>query len=104
MWFIFPQIAGLGSSVMAEKYAIRSAEEATGYLADPILGGRLVRCVQAILSVEGRTAHEILGSPDDLKLRSSLTLFAAVSDAGSPFHEASTSSMTGGSMNGRSKS
>lgn len=88
MWFIFPQIAGLGSSVMAEKYAIRSAEEAAAYLADPILGSRLVRCVQAILSVEGRTAHEILGSPDDLKLRSSLTLFAAVSDAGSHFHEA----------------
>jgi uncharacterized protein (DUF1810 family) len=88
MWFIFPQIAGLGSSAMAEKYAIRSAEEAAAYLADPILGGRLVRCVQAILSVEGRTAHEILGSPDDLKLRSSLTLFAAVSDAGSPFHDA----------------
>jgi uncharacterized protein (DUF1810 family) len=88
MWFIFPQIAGLGSSTMAEKYAIRSAEEAAAYLADPILGSRLVRCVQAILSVQGRTAHEILGSPDDLKLRSSLTLFAAVSDAGSPFHEA----------------
>ncbi len=88
MWFIFPQIAGLGSSAMTAKYAIRSAEEAAAYLADPVLGSRLVRCVQAILSVEGRTAHEILGSPDDLKLRSSLTLFATVSDAGSPFHEA----------------
>ncbi|WP_087002143.1 DUF1810 domain-containing protein [Rhizobium sullae] len=88
MWFIFPQIAGLGSSAMAERYAIRSAEEAAAYVADPILGSRLIRCVQAILSVKDRTAHDILGSPDDLKLRSSLTLFAAVSDQRSPFHEA----------------
>jgi len=86
MWFIFPQISGLGTSPMAEKYAIRSAEEATAYLADPILSSRLLRCVEAILSVEGRSAHEILGSPDDLKLRSSMTLFAAISDHGSPFH------------------
>ncbi|RUM06338.1 DUF1810 domain-containing protein [Rhizobium chutanense] len=88
MWFIFPQIAGLGTSPMAEKYAIRSAEEAAAYLADPILSGRLLRCVEAILSVDGRSAHEILGSPDDLKLRSSMTLFAAISDHGSPFHRA----------------
>lgn len=88
MWFIFPQIAGLGTSAMAEKYAIRSAEEAAAYLADPILSSRLLRCVEAILSVDGRSAHEILGSPDDLKLRSSMTLFAAISDHGSPFHRA----------------
>src|SRR5690349_1709656 len=88
MWFIFPQIAGLGTSSMAEKYAIRSAEEASAYLADPILGNRLLRCVDAMLSVDGRSAHEILGSPDDLKFRSSLTLFAAISDHGSPFHRA----------------
>ncbi len=88
MWFIFPQIAGLGSSSMAEKYAIRSAEEASAYLADPILGSRLLRCVEAILSVNDRSAHDIMGSPDDLKLRSSMTLFAAVSDHGSPFHKA----------------
>ncbi|MGO8126618.1 DUF1810 domain-containing protein, partial [Rhizobium ruizarguesonis] len=74
MWFIFQQIAGLGTSVMAEKYAIRTAEEATAYLADPILSSRLLRCVDAILSVCGRSAHEILGSPDDLKLRASMTL------------------------------
>ena len=86
MWFVFPQISGLGTSLMAEKYAIRSAEEAAAYLADPILSSRLSRCVEAILSVNGRTAHEILGSPDDLKLRSSMTLFAAISDHGSPFH------------------
>ncbi|MBB3387540.1 uncharacterized protein (DUF1810 family) [Rhizobium sp. BK275] len=88
MWFIFPQIAGLGTSSMAEKYAIRSAEEASAYLADPILGSRLLRCVEAILSINDRSAHDIMGAPDDLKLRSSMTLFAAVSDHGSPFHEA----------------
>ncbi|MGO4134373.1 DUF1810 domain-containing protein [Rhizobium brockwellii] len=87
MWFIFPQIAGLGTSAMAEKYAIRSAEEAAAYLADPILSSRLLRCVEAILSVNGRSAREILGSPDDFKLRSSMTLFAAISDHGSPFHQ-----------------
>jgi uncharacterized protein (DUF1810 family) len=86
MWFIFPQIAGLGSSFMAEKYAIRSVEEASSYLADPILGSRLLRCVDAVLAVRDRSANEIFGSPDDLKLRSSMTLFAAVSDYGSPFH------------------
>ena len=87
MWFIFPQIAGLGSSSMAEKYAIRSAEEASAYLADPILGSRLLRCVEAMLSIEDRTANHILGSPDDMKLRSSMTLFAAISDHASPFHQ-----------------
>ncbi len=88
MWFIFPQIAGLGSSPMAEKYAIRSAEEAMAYLAEPILGSRLLRCVEAVLAVRNQTAHEIFGSPDDAKFRSSMTLFAAISDHGSPFHEA----------------
>ncbi|MEZ2132061.1 MULTISPECIES: DUF1810 domain-containing protein [unclassified Sinorhizobium] len=88
MWFIFPQIAGLGASHMSEKYAIRSADEASAYLADPILGPRLNRCVEAMLSVQDRTAHAILGSPDDLKFRSSMTLFASISEAGSPFHQA----------------
>ncbi|EJL53447.1 hypothetical protein PMI09_03243 [Rhizobium sp. CF122] len=87
MWFIFPQIAGLGSSFMAEKYAIRSAEEAAAYLADPVLGGRLLRCVEAVLAIEGKSAHEVFGSPDDFKLRSSMTLFAAISEHGSPFHK-----------------
>ncbi|MBY4631929.1 DUF1810 domain-containing protein [Rhizobium croatiense] len=86
MWFIFPQISGLGTSAMAEKYAIRSAEEAAAYLAHPVLSSRLLRCVEAILSVKGRSAHDILGSPDDFKLRSSMTLFAAITDHGSPFH------------------
>jgi len=88
MWFIFPQIAGLGTSSMAEKYAIRSAEEASAYLSDPILGSRLLRCVEAVLDINDRSAHDIMGAPDDLKLRSSMTLFAAVSDHGSPFHKA----------------
>lgn len=88
MWFIFPQIAGLGTSPMAEKYAIRSAEEASAYLADPILGSRLLRCVEAILAIKDRSARDIMGSPDDLKLRSSMTLFSAISDHGSPFHKA----------------
>ncbi|MBX5012103.1 DUF1810 domain-containing protein [Rhizobium lentis] len=88
MWFIFPQIAGLGTSAMAEKYAIRSAGEAAAYLAHPILSNRLLRCIEAMLSVDGRSAHEIFGSPDDRKLRSSMTLFAAISEHGSPFHQA----------------
>jgi len=87
MWFIFPQIACLGSSFMAEKYAIRSAEEAAAYLADPVLGGRLLRCVEAVLAIEGKSANEVFGSPDDFKLRSSMTLFAAISEHGSPFHK-----------------
>ncbi|MBB3963106.1 DUF1810 domain-containing protein [Rhizobium metallidurans] len=86
MWFVFPQMAGLGTSPMAEKYAIRSAGEATAYLANAILGARLLRCVDAVLSINGKSAHDVFGSPDDHKLRSSMTLFAAVSDHGSPFH------------------
>jgi len=76
MWFVFPQLEGLGSSFMARKYAIASAEEAAAYLAHPILGPRLRDCVAAVNAVDGKTAHEIFGSPDDLKLRSCLTLFA----------------------------
>ncbi len=85
MWFVFPQIAGLGRSAMAERYAIRSLDEATAYLAHPVLGPRLRACADAVLAVEGRTAHEIFGSPDDLKLRSCATLFARVSAPGSVF-------------------
>ena len=77
MWYVFPQIAGLGSSAMAQAYAIGSLAEAGAYLAHPVLGARLRECVRAVLAVEGRTAHDIFGSPDDFKLRSSLTLFAA---------------------------
>ena len=76
MWFVFPQIAGLGASPMAMRYAIRSREEAQAYLAHPVLGLRLRQCTRVINATEGRSAHSIFGTPDDLKLRSSLTLFA----------------------------
>lgn len=75
MWFVFPQLAGLGSSPMAQRYAIGSLDEARAYLAHPVLGPRLVECARAANAVEGRSAHEIFGSPDDLKFRSCMTLF-----------------------------
>jgi len=87
MWYIFPQFAGLGFSAMSKRYAIRSAEEARAYLAHPLLGPRLVRCCVAVMEIEGRSAHNIFGSPDDMKLRSSMTLFASVSPAGSVFEQ-----------------
>jgi uncharacterized protein (DUF1810 family) len=80
MWFIFPQLAGLGHSAMAQRFAIASTQEAAAYLAHGILGQRLVECTALVNAVEGRTITEILGSPDDLKFCSSMTLFAAVSD------------------------
>jgi uncharacterized protein (DUF1810 family) len=85
MWFIFPQIAGLGSSPTSQRYAIGGAEEARAYLAHPVLGARLRECTQKVLNVQGRGASEIFGYPDDLKLRSCMTLFAAVSPPGSVF-------------------
>jgi uncharacterized protein (DUF1810 family) len=87
MWYIFPQIAGLGSSSTAKHYAIASIDEARAYLNDPILGPRLIECTEAILSIDGKSAAEIFGSPDDLKLRSCATLFAYVSQPGSPFEQ-----------------
>ena len=87
MWFVFPQIAGLGSSPTARRYAIASLEEARAYLADPVLGPRLIESATALLAVEGRTAEEILGYPDDLKLRSSMTLFARAAPQTKVFQE-----------------
>jgi uncharacterized protein (DUF1810 family) len=87
MWYVFPQVAGLGSSGMAKRYAIGSRKEALAYLAHHVLGVRLHECASALLHVTGRTATEIMGSPDDLKLRSSMTLFAALSPAGSVFEQ-----------------
>src|SRR5437764_10712569 len=75
MWFIFPQIAGLGFSPTAQHYAIGSLAEAGAYLAHPQLGPRLRETTAAVMAVAGRTAHQIFGSPDDLKFRSSMTLF-----------------------------
>lgn len=85
MWYVFPQIAGLGVSETSQYFAIRNLAEAKAYLAHPILGPRLIECADALLALEGRTAREIFGSPDDLKLRSSATLFAHVSPARSAF-------------------
>ena len=79
MWFIFPQFHGLGVSRTAERFALKSVAEVRAYLAHPVLGPRLVECAEAILEVGGRSAFEILGSPDDLKLRSCATLFACAS-------------------------
>jgi uncharacterized protein (DUF1810 family) len=86
MWYIFPQIAGLGLSATSQHYAIRSLDEARAYLADPILGPRLIECAGATLTVKDRSAYDIFGSPDDMKLRSSVTLFALVSPENSVFH------------------
>lgn len=80
MWFVFPQIAGLGLSAMSQRYAIGSRAEARAYLAHPILARRLIECTRLVLAVEGRTINAILGAPDDAKFRSSMTLFGAVSD------------------------
>ena len=88
MWFIFPQLAGLGSSPMAVRYAIGSAEEARAYLSDPVLGARLREGVVAMLAHQGQGAETILGGIDALKFRSSLTLFAAVADEPALFAEA----------------
>jgi uncharacterized protein (DUF1810 family) len=77
MWFVFPQLAGLGSSPTAQRYALRSLDEARAYLAHPVLGQRLREVTAAVNAVEGRTAHAIFGSPDDFKFRSSMTLFQA---------------------------
>jgi uncharacterized protein (DUF1810 family) len=82
MWFVFPQIHGLGGSPMAQRYAISGRAEAEAYLRHPVLGPRLLECVQLVNQVEGRTLHEIFGSPDDFKFRSCMTLFAQVSNEG----------------------
>jgi uncharacterized protein (DUF1810 family) len=86
MWYIFPQIEGLGFSVMSRRYAIKSLAEARAYLNHAVLGPRLIACVEALLSLEDRSAELIFGFPDDKKLRSCATLFAAASPPGSVFH------------------
>src|SRR4051794_14255731 len=86
MWYIFPQFVGLGSSPTSRRYAIKSVAEAEAYLSHPVLGPRLAECAEAALRAEGRSAFEIFGSPDELKLRSCATLFACVSPPGSVFH------------------
>jgi uncharacterized protein (DUF1810 family) len=82
MWYIFPQIEGLGLSPMSVRYSIKSAAEARAYLDHPVLGPRLRACAAVVRDIVGRSALEIFGSPDDMKLRSCVTLFAAVSNEG----------------------
>jgi uncharacterized protein (DUF1810 family) len=83
-WFIFPQVAGLGTSPTSQHYAIGSLEEARAYLAHPVLGRRLVECARAVLTHPDRTARQIMGTPDDAKLRSSMTLFALATAGSEP--------------------
>lgn len=87
MWYIFPQFDGLRFSTTSKRYSIKSVAEAKAYLSHPILGPRLTECVEAVLSVEGRSAYEIFGSPDDMKLKSCATLFASVSPKNSIFDQ-----------------
>ena len=87
MWYVFPQLAGLGFSAMSQRYAIHGANEARAYLTHPVLGPRLIECAQATLAIKGSSARAIFGSPDDLKLRSCATLFAAVAAPGSVFEQ-----------------
>ena len=88
MWFVFPQFDGLGSSEMSRRYAIRSFDEADAYLRHPVLGARLVECTEAVNALDGLSARQIFGTPDDRKFRSSMTLFELVSGPESPFTSA----------------
>jgi uncharacterized protein (DUF1810 family) len=89
MWFVFPQLRGLGRSATADFYGVGSLDEARAYLAHPVLGPRLDLCTRLVLAIENSSLHRIFGSPDDLKFRSSMTLFAlAAGDQGSPFRQA----------------
>ena len=85
MWYIFPQVAGLGRSEMAQRYAISSRQEAEAYLEHPVLGKRLRECTEIVNSIEDSSANEIFGSQDDLKFRSSMTLFDKVAEEPEPF-------------------
>lgn len=88
MWFIFPQVAGLGSSPMARRYAVGSLGEARAYLGHPLLGARLRACTDAVNAVTGRSARSIFGTPDDMKFHSSMTLFARAAPEARLFSEA----------------
>ena len=85
MWFIFPQIDGLGFSATTKYYSIKNKEEARHYLNHPVLGPRLLQCTELLLAIEGKSVREIFDFPDDKKLKSSMTLFARVSDPDSVF-------------------
>jgi uncharacterized protein (DUF1810 family) len=81
MWFIFPQIDGLGNSSTTKHYAIKSIEEAQKYLNHPLLGKRLKECAETVLAIEGRSISQIFGYPDDMKLKSCMTLFSSLADS-----------------------
>ncbi len=87
MWYVFPQIAGLGTSETAKFYAIKDMEEATAYLQHPVLGKRLIEISEAMLQLPGNDPYKILGSPDDMKLQSSMTLFGALPNANTVFQQ-----------------
>jgi uncharacterized protein (DUF1810 family) len=99
MWFVFPQIRGLGSSEMAVRYAISSLDEAKAYLRHDVLGVRLRECAGILIGVQGRTVEEIFGYPDDLKFHSSMTLFAKAAEEEGVFQEA-LGKYFGGAMDG----
>lgn len=88
IWYVFPQVAGLGMSIMSQRFAIVSKSEAQAYLDFPILGERLLECTDIMLSHRNLSAHAILGSPDDMKFKSCMTLFDAITQKGSPFERA----------------
>ena len=88
MWFVFPQLAGLGTSAMSRRYAIASLDEARAYLAHPVLGATLTDCTALVLAHAGRSAHDIFGAPDDRKFHSSMTLFARAAPDAAPFRRA----------------
>jgi uncharacterized protein (DUF1810 family) len=98
MWFIFPQIQGLGSSPMAMRYAISGLEESRAYLEHPVLGPRLQGCTRIVIGVDGRTVEEIFGYPDDLKFHSSMTLFAKASESGAGVFGEALEKYFGGEM------
>ena len=88
MWFIFPQLLGLGRSPMAQRFAISSLDEARAYLGHPVLAARLEECTRLVNQIEGRTLEQILHSPDDMKFHSSMTLFAKAAPQNEVFREA----------------
>ncbi len=101
MWFVFPQLRGLGSSEMAQHYGVSGLAEARAYLAHPVLGARLLDCTEAVLALEGRDLRAIFGSPDDLKFVSSMTLFSLAAERRpNPFAEA-IERLCGGSVDQR---
>jgi uncharacterized protein (DUF1810 family) len=96
MWFIFPQLRGLGHSTLAQRFGISSLEEAGAYLQHDVLGPRLHECAQLVVAVPGRTISDIMGSPDDMKLGSSMTLFARATDDNEDFRAVLTKYYGGG--------